>query len=125
MGRRTEPKPIPEAEFKRDWLDGLPLMELSVKYGISRDRVTALRDEFGLPKRHDRRLRFKPKRRRDPTQREIKQRCLEIRAKWDEATEAERRVQKTAEWTVPTYEDVNFEALRDQDKTAEDDQNGW
>lgn len=119
MGRRTEPKPVSEMEFKRDWLDGLPLMELSLKHGVSRDRVVALRDEFGLPKRHDRRLRFKPKNRRDPTPREIEQACKEIRAKWDEATETERRAIKTPELEIPRYE-IDFDELRDN-LTADDE----
>lgn len=110
---RRKPKPVPEAEFKRDWLDGLPLMGLASKYGISRDRVTTLRDEFGLPKRHDRRLRYKPKQRSDPSPRAIRKACEEIRSKWDAETEAERRVIKPTQWEIPAY-DFNLDDLSDE-----------
>lgn len=63
---------------------------------ITKDQLVRLRDVYELPLRHDRRLRFKPHPDavRDPTPREIEQRCKEVRAKWDDATEKARRVYK-------------------------------
>lgn len=112
---RKRPR-VDEKVFTEDWLSGMPLMWIAEKHGISRDMATSIRDQLGLPKRHDRKKRYKPPRNSDPTPSMIRQRCKKIRDKWSEATEAERRVQKRVEWTVPEYP-VSLEDLRD----AEDD----
>lgn len=78
-------------------------MWLAEKHGVSRDTATSIRDRLGLPKRHDRKKRYKPPRQRDPTPKEIEERCKKIRDRWSEATESERRVEKRVEWTVPEY----------------------
>lgn len=105
---------VDEKQFKLDWAAGIPLMDLSVKYEISRDAVTAVRDRLGLPKRYDRKLRHKPKRRPDPSPAAIEQSCKEIRAKWDEKTEVDRRGYKAIEWQIPQY-DFEIEDLRLED----------
>jgi hypothetical protein len=37
----------------------------------------------------------------DPTPEEIAERCLEVQAGWDAATEERRKVQKDSSWQVP------------------------
>ena len=69
-------------------------MWLAEKHGISRDTATSIRDRLNLPKRHDRKKRYKPPRQADPTPSEIRKRCKKIRDGWSEAIESERRVQK-------------------------------
>lgn len=64
---------------------------------ITRDQLIRLRDVLPLPKRHDRALRYKPKRSEqvDPTEDEIWNKLVfKIQATWDEATELQRRVSK-------------------------------
>lgn len=100
----VKPKPnVNEKEFAADWLSGMPLMWLAEKHGVSRDTATSIRDRLGLPKRHDRKKRYKPPRQADPTPSIIRARCKKIRDGWSEATESERRVQKRVEWTIPEY----------------------
>lgn len=83
--------------FKAQWDSHVPIRHLCENFTVSRDQVTRLKFVWNLAPRHDRRLRFKPRRSemRDPTPREIAQSCREIRATWDAATEEERRVLKT------------------------------
>ena len=83
--------------FRADWATHMPISALCQRYSITKDQTIRLRDVWQLPPRHDRRLRFKPKRSemRDPTPREIVQACKEIQAKWDERTREERAVLKT------------------------------
>lgn len=83
--------------FKAQWDSHVPIRQLCENFTVSRDQVTRLKFVWNLAPRHDRRLRFKPKRAdmRDPTPREIAQSCREIRATWDAATEEDRRVMKT------------------------------
>jgi len=71
-------------------------------WSITKDQLIRLKAVVPLPPRHDRRLRFKPKRSeyRDPTPREIEQACKEIRARWDAATENARRVMKFQSFAV-------------------------
>lgn len=109
---KRRPK-VDEKVFAQDWLDGMPLMWLAEKHGVSRDTATSIRDRLGLPKRHDRKKRYKPPRQADPTPSVIKSRCKKIREGWSEATEAERRVQKRVEWTVPEYF-CGLEDLKDE-----------
>lgn len=94
---------VNEKEFAKDWLSGMPLMWLAEKHGISRDTATSIRDRLNLPKRHDRKKRYKPPRQADPTPSEIRKRCKKIRDGWSEAIESERRVQKRVEWTLPEF----------------------
>ena len=109
---------VNEEVFAADWLSGMPLMWLAEKHGISRDTATSIRDRLGLPKRHDRKKRYKPPRHRDPTPSEIKIACEKIRERWDSRTESERRVNKTVQWTLPEY-DISPEDYEDEDGTRE------
>lgn len=78
------------------WASHSSMASIASYWTITKDQLVRLRDVYELPRRHDRRLRFKPDRReyRDPTPREIQQRCKEVRSTWDDATEFARRVQK-------------------------------
>lgn len=80
--------------FRRDWDTHMPISALCERWTISKDQVIRLRDVWHLPLRNDRRLRHKPERQRDPTPREIAKACLEVQARWDEATREARRVVK-------------------------------
>jgi hypothetical protein len=79
------------------WDSHAPMAAICSHFSISKDQLIRLKKVVPLPPRHDRRLRFKPKRSemRDPTPREIKQACKEIQAKWDARTREERAVIKT------------------------------
>jgi hypothetical protein len=90
--------------FRADWLDHTPIVQLCQTYSITKDQVIRLRDVWALPLRHDRRLRTKPKRQRDPTVAEIEAACLRIQATWDERTREMRAVQKTQHVTVRQIE---------------------
>lgn len=81
--------------FRADWLAHLPMRELCCRYTISRDQVIRLKHVWQLPPRHDRKLRAKPVRQKDPTPREIAHACLEIQAKWTAEIREERSVTKT------------------------------
>ena len=81
--------------FRADWLTHIPMRDLCIRYTISRDQVVRLKHVWGLPPRHDRRLRAKPERQRDPTPREIAKLCREIQATWSEDVREDRRVTKT------------------------------
>jgi hypothetical protein len=81
--------------FRADWLDHTPIVQLCSMYSITKDQVIRLRVTWNLPARHDRKLRAKPRRQRDPTQLEIENACLRIQATWDERTREMRAVQKT------------------------------
>lgn len=87
---------------------------------ITRDQLVRLRDVLPLAKRHDRALRFKPKRvgRVDPTEDEIwNQIVFRIQAGWDEATELSRRV------TKPQAVDLRIVPLDDETQRHIDDWN--
>jgi len=87
-------------QFRADWIDHAPIVQLCETYSITKDQVIRLRDVWALPLRHDRKLRAKPKRQRDPTQAEIEAACLRIQATWDERTREFRAVHKTQHATV-------------------------
>ena len=73
--------------FRAQWDSHIPIRALCENFTITRDQVTRLKFVWDLPPRHDRRLRFKPVRQRDPTPREIAQACREIQARWDAHTQ--------------------------------------
>lgn len=81
--------------FRADWLTHIPMRALCQQYTITRDQVIRLAQVWHLPRRHDRRLRSKPERQRDPTPAEIRRLSLEIQATWSEHTRELRRVTKT------------------------------
>jgi hypothetical protein len=81
--------------FRADWISHTPIVLLCQRYTISKDQVIRLRDVWELPLRHDRKLRAKPKRQRDPTPADIEAACLQIQATWDDRTREIRAVQKT------------------------------
>lgn len=103
-------------QFRADWLDHAPIVQLCETYSITKDQVIRLRDVWALPLRHDRRLRAKPKRQRDPTQAEIEAACLRIQATWDDRTREMRAVQKTQHVTLRQIE------LHDVDTTWQEDE---
>lgn len=81
--------------FKTDWLTHMPMRSLCERWTITRDQVIRLKHVWNLPPRHDRKLRAKPVRQRDPTTTEIEQRCLSIQAGWSDDIRELRRVVKT------------------------------
>lgn len=87
-------------QFRADWCDHTPIVQLCEMYSITKDQVIRLRDAWSLPKRHDRRLRSKPERQKDPTPGEIESACLRIQATWDDRTRELRAVYKTEAVTL-------------------------
>jgi hypothetical protein len=69
---------ISVAAFKADWATHMPMRALCERWTITRDQVIRLAEVWTLPRRHDRRLRAKPVRQRDPTTTEIRMACLKI-----------------------------------------------
>jgi len=67
--------------FRADWATHMPMRALCERWTISRG--------------HDRKLRAKPVRQRDPTTTEIRDACLQIQATWSDDTREDRRVTKT------------------------------
>lgn len=102
--QRKGGEPVDRAGFRTDWVANLSIADICKKHGITKDQLIRLRDLLGLPKRHDRRLRIRRGRQRDPTPREIEKLCKEIRESWSDKTERERRVSKTARWEIPVIE---------------------
>ena len=94
---------IDVCQFRADWDSHVPMRVLCERYDITRDQVIRLKVVWQLPPRHDRKLRYKPKRRDivDPTPAEIRARCAEIQARWDETTRNARLVQKPQAYTPP------------------------
>jgi hypothetical protein len=91
---------ISVAAFRVDWSTHMPMRALCERWTITRDQVIRLAEVWHLPRRHDRKLRAKPVRQRDPTTTEIQQACLAIQATWDDRTREERRVTKTRSFIV-------------------------
>jgi hypothetical protein len=81
--------------FRADWMTHMPMRALCERWTITRDQVIRLKHVWQLPPRHDRKLRAKPVRQKDPTPREIAHACLEIQAKWTAEIREERSVTKT------------------------------
>ncbi len=81
--------------FRADWATHMPMRALCERWTISRDQVIRLAVVWELPRRHDRKLRAKPVRQRDPTTTEIRDACLQIQATWSDDTREDRRVTKT------------------------------
>ena len=73
----------------------MPMRALCERWTISRDQVIRLAVVWDLPRRHDRKLRAKPVRQRDPTTTEIRQACIQIQATWSDDVREDRRVTKT------------------------------
>jgi hypothetical protein len=87
-------------QFRSDWCDHAPIVQLCELYSITKDQVIRLRDVWQLPLRNDRRLRSKPERQRDPTPAEIEAACLNIQQRWDDRTREARCVNKHQHVTV-------------------------
>ena len=83
--------------LRLQWSSHSSMAAICSYWTITKDQLVRLRDVLPLPKRHDRRLRFKPARSsyRDPTPREIAQACREIQSRWDETTRAARAGNKS------------------------------
>ena len=107
--------------FRLDWATHMPMRSLCERWTITRDQVIRLADVWHLPRRHDRRLRAKPERQRDPTTTEIRAACLRIQATWDDRTREERRVTKSRGFSVQRIE------VPDELENMVDDMNaeGW
>ena len=79
------------------WSSHSSMAAICTHWTITRDQLIRLRDVLPLPKRHDRSLRFKPKRSEqcDPSEDEIWNRLVfKIQAGWTEEQELARRVTK-------------------------------
>jgi hypothetical protein len=81
--------------FHADWMTHMPMRALCERWTISRDQVIRLAVVWELPRRHDRKLRAKPVRQRDPTTTEIQQACFRIQETWSDDVREDRRVTKT------------------------------
>jgi hypothetical protein len=91
---------ISVAAFHADWMTHMPMRALCERWTISRDQVIRLAVVWELPRRHDRKLRAKPLRQRDPTTTEIQQACIRIQATWSKDVEEERRVVKSQAFSM-------------------------
>lgn len=87
-------------QFRSDWCDHAPIVQLCELYSITKDQVIRLRDVWQLPLRNDRRLRSKPDRQRDPSPAEIEAACLNIQQRWDDRTREARCVHKSQHVTL-------------------------
>jgi hypothetical protein len=90
--------------FHADWMTHIPMRALCERWTISRDQVIRLAEVWDLPRRHDRKLRARQVRQRDPTPREIARMSTEIQATWSEDTREDRRVVKTQHVTLHRLE---------------------
>jgi hypothetical protein len=86
------------------WASHSSMFAICTHWTITKDQLIRLKAVADLPPRHDRRLRFKPIRQRDPTPREIAQSCREIQARWDAHTRHERQVTKPVSYEVREVE---------------------
>jgi hypothetical protein len=91
---------ISVAAFHADWMTHMPMRALCERWTISRDQVIRLAVVWEVPRRHDRKLRAKPLRQRDPTTTEIQQACIRIQATWSKDVEEERRVVKSQAFSM-------------------------
>jgi len=91
---------ISVAAFRADWMTHMPMRALCERWTISRDQVIRLAVVWELPRRHDRKLRAKPVRQRDPTTTEIQQACIRIQATWSKDVEEDRRVEKSQAFSM-------------------------
>ena len=91
---------ISVAAFHADWMTHMPMRALCERWTISRDQVIRLAVVWELPRRHDRKLRAKPVRQRDPTTTEIQQACIRIQATWSKDVEEDRRVTKSQAFSM-------------------------
>lgn len=106
--------------FRTDWLTHMPMRALCQRYTITRDQVIRLKHVWHLPPRHDRRLRAKPLRQKDPTPQEIQQACLEIQATWTDEMRADRCVYKPQPFKLMRIE-LTQEARQALDAMPADD----
>jgi hypothetical protein len=90
--------------FRADWMTHIPMRALCERWTISRDQVIRLAEVWDLPRRHDRKLRARQVRQRDPTPREIARMSKEIQATWSDDTREDRRVIKTQHFTLRRIE---------------------
>jgi hypothetical protein len=84
------------------WASHSSMFAICTHWTITKDQLIRLKTVANLPPRHDRRLRFKPKRSetRDPTPKELLERAAAIRATWDDETEMRRRGMKPEAFQV-------------------------
>ena len=95
------------ATLRVQWDSHSSMASICSFWTISRDQLIRLRDVLPLPKRHDRSLRFKPKRsdRADPSEDEIWNKLVfRIQATWTEEQELARRVTKPQAFSLRVVE---------------------
>lgn len=88
------------------WASHSSMSSICSFWTITKDQLIRLKTVAGLPPRHDRRFRFKPKRSecRDPTPEEISAACVRIQAGWDSRTREDRAVTKRQGVSVEMFE---------------------
>lgn len=88
--------------LRLQWDSHAPMAVICSHWSITKDQLIRLKAVVPLPPRHDRRLRFKPKRSeyRDPTPQEIEAACEAIQKGWDAHTEHARRVMKFQDYEI-------------------------
>ena len=93
------------ATLKLQWDSHSAMAAICTHWSITKDQLIRLKAVVPLEPRHDRRFRFKPKRSeyRDPTPQEIIQRSAEIRSRWDDRTEHDRRVVKLTPYRLHVF----------------------
>lgn len=86
--------------LRRVWDSGSTYAEITTFFGITRDQAIRLRDVLLLPLRHDRAMRKKGPRHRDPTPAEIAAACAALRAKHleDRRNESDRQYREGDEY---------------------------
>ena len=84
------------------WESHSAMAAICTHWSITKDQLIRLKTKVPLAPRHDRRLRFKPKRSecRDPSPSEIVEACKRIQLSWDAKTEEERRVTKASAFKI-------------------------
>jgi hypothetical protein len=87
--------------FRVDWCSHLSMRDLAQRYTITRDQVVRLAVVWGLPRRHDRKLRERGARGRDPTPEEIAAECARFQELWTPHQREQRRVTKSAGYVLP------------------------
>lgn len=102
-------------QFRADWDDYIPISQLCVKYGISKDQLIRLRLVLALSPRMDCTRRYKPRRGRDPSPSQIAAACLRIQATWDQTARESRAVYKQGQIRVSEVLEICDDS--DEDET--------
>jgi len=111
----TNTSTISIEQFRADWNDYIPIAQLCIKYGISKDQLIRLRLVLALSPRMDCTRRYKPERGRDPSPSQIASACLRIQATWDETTRESRAAYKRNHIQVKEVSEIYDDS--DEDET--------